>query len=102
MEILNSSARYAEVEKTKCSYDQNIINHAITPANSGAISASGSALQTSWDKLKDTAGRVYDAASEGAGAYVVMICGPSKTADIEMNVVTGVHGPNVVKAFILQ
>jgi len=41
-------------------------------------------------------------AKEGAGAYVMMICGPSKTADIEMNVVTGVHGPNVVKAFILQ
>ncbi len=36
---------------------------------SGAISASGSALQTGWDKLRDTAGRVYDAASEGAGAF---------------------------------
>lgn len=39
---------------------------------------------------------------EDPGPYVVMISGPSKTADIEMNVVTGVHGPNVVKAFILQ
>jgi len=41
-------------------------------------------------------------ARDGAGSGVTMISGPSKTADIEMNTVTGVHGPNVVKAFILS
>jgi L-lactate dehydrogenase complex protein LldG len=39
---------------------------------------------------------------EGTGSGVVIISGPSKTADIEMNLVTGVHGPGTVKAFILQ
>ena len=39
---------------------------------------------------------------DGTASGVTMISGPSKTADIEMNTVTGVHGPNVVKAFLLS
>jgi L-lactate dehydrogenase complex protein LldG len=41
-------------------------------------------------------------AAETDRGYTVIISGPSKTADIEMNVVTGVHGPNVVKLFVLR
>lgn len=41
-------------------------------------------------------------AIEGSGSGVTLITGPSKTSDIEMNLVVGVHGPVTVQAFVLQ
>lgn len=41
-------------------------------------------------------------AAEGTGSGVTLISGPSKTSDIEMTLVQGVHGPNVVKVFLLS
>jgi L-lactate dehydrogenase complex protein LldG len=39
---------------------------------------------------------------DGLGSAVTLITGPSKTSDIEMNLVVGVHGPMEVRVFLVQ
>ena len=55
-----------------------------------------------WKMLPDLVDLFDKLAEHPPAANVVLISGPSKTADIEMNVVTGVHGPNHVQTFILR
>ncbi len=52
--------------------------------------------------LIDALAMVRRANAVGLPSNVVVINGPSKTADIEMKMVTGVHGPKYVYAILLE
>ncbi len=54
------------------------------------------------DLVPDLLDLMYRLQREGTGSGTVLITGPSKTTDIEGNLVTGVHGPGAVHVLLLE
>ena len=58
--------------------------------------------ETIFATLTDAAGTIRDLAGEGGSSAVTLIGGPSKTADIEKVLVTGMHGPKRFTVLIIR